>query len=86
MRQPRTGRERGAREPETPGQKPEMARTAPNAAGDSSLNLENNFELSGLGWGDVDLSYFLVAVNPEPARALFAPEKGPSPRCRVRPP
>lgn len=34
------------------------ARAAQRAAGDSSLNPENNFELVGVEVGDVDLSYF----------------------------
>ena len=64
------------------------ARTAPKAAGDSSLNLENNFELLAEGWGHVNLSYFRFVVNLETARALFAQEERRppphSPRGTVR--
>lgn len=79
-----TGKEEWAPTRRPPGRSPKQpgsrgARTASRAAGDSSLNLENNFEFMGLRVG-VRRSKLLQAVlNLEPSRALFAREEGASP-------
>lgn len=67
-------------EPETPpGRSPRQpgsrgTRTAPRAAEDSSLNLEQNFELAGMGVGRRRSKLLRAVVNLEPARAPFALE------------
>lgn len=70
---------------ETPGQKRPSswgARTAPRAAGDSSLNPEHNFELAELG--GADLSYFRLWLTRDPP--LPAPRGPLCPGGESRPP
>lgn len=49
--------------------------TAPRGAEDSSLNLEQNFELAGMGVGRRRSQLLRAVVNLEPVRAPFALEE-----------